>query len=97
MPVIASVYKCYTRLLYITFVYGSIINIQLYEMKLIDKIAGNIEKHRKGITYDRLSKMADIPLSTLMNIKRKQINDVRMSTMMAIANALKCTTDDLVK
>ena len=42
-------------------------------MKLIDKIAGNIEKRRKGITYDRLSKMADIPLSTLMNIKRKQI------------------------
>lgn len=66
-------------------------------MELIERIANNIEKRRKGISVDKLSKMADIPFTTLMNIKRLQVKDVRVSTLLAIAKALKCSLDDLVK
>ncbi|MFC1617117.1 helix-turn-helix domain-containing protein [Candidatus Margulisiibacteriota bacterium] len=66
-------------------------------MALIEKIANNIEKRRGSTSVDKLSKLANIPFTTLMNIKRKQVNDVRVSTLLAIANALKCKMDDLVQ
>jgi len=66
-------------------------------MELIDIIASNIEKRRGGISIDKLSKLADIPFTTLMNIKRKQVKDVRASTLLAIAKALNCNVDDLLK
>ncbi|MEK7298334.1 MAG: helix-turn-helix transcriptional regulator [Candidatus Margulisiibacteriota bacterium] len=65
-------------------------------MKLIDHIAGNIEKRRGKMSIDKLSKKADIPFTTLMNIKRKQVQDVRASTLIAIAKALGCSLDELV-
>ena len=68
-------------------------------MALIDRIVKNINEIRdkKGITIDKLCKDANIPMTTLAKIRSKQVADPRSSTLVAIAKALKCKLDDLVK
>lgn len=67
-------------------------------MELIEKISTNIEKRRKelGISTDRLSKKADVSVSTLIKIKRQETKDLYVSTLLALANALECKIEDLV-
>ncbi len=67
-------------------------------LELIDKIVKNIEKKRKtlGWSVDHLSKESDISFSTLTKIRLKEVADVRVSTLLAIAGALGCTLDELV-
>jgi DNA-binding Xre family transcriptional regulator len=66
-------------------------------MTLIERISKNINTRRQNMSVDRLSKIADIPVSTLWHIIGNQVKDVKLSTMIAIAKALKCTVDDLLK
>jgi DNA-binding Xre family transcriptional regulator len=66
-------------------------------MSTVDNVARNIEKRRKDISIDKLSKMADIPASTIMKIRRKEVKDIKISTLTALAKAFKCTVDDLIK
>ena len=68
-------------------------------MAQIDLIVKNIEKKRKemSLSVDALSKKADISFSTLTKIRLKEVKDVRISTLSAIAKGLECTVDDLLK
>ncbi|NQY73597.1 MAG: helix-turn-helix transcriptional regulator [Candidatus Margulisbacteria bacterium] len=68
-------------------------------MKLIEKIAKNIEFRRKklDISVDRLSKKADISLSALNKIRRLDSSFVRVETLHALAKALGCKMDDLIQ
>jgi DNA-binding Xre family transcriptional regulator len=65
----------------------------------IDKIVRNIEERRKkrGWSVDKLSKEAQISFSTLTKIRQKEVADVRVSTLKAIAQALGCSMDELVE
>ncbi len=67
-------------------------------MELIDKIARNIKKYRKGLSLAKLSEKADVPVKTIENIYYKlSSRDVRVSTLQKIAKALGVTTDDLLR
>ncbi|MFA5879520.1 MAG: helix-turn-helix transcriptional regulator [Candidatus Margulisiibacteriota bacterium] len=66
-------------------------------MTLIEIIAKNINEKRKNLSIDKISKLADISVSTLWHIMGNQVKDVRLSTIIAIAKALNCTVDDLIK
>ena len=68
-------------------------------MSLVEKIAKNIEERRKkrDISVERLSKIADISLSALNKIRSKETSYVRVDTLYAIAKALECKMDDLIR
>lgn len=66
-------------------------------MTLIENIAKNIEQKRQNLSVDKLSKKADIPSATIWKILRKEVADVKVSTLIALANALECSIDDLIK
>jgi DNA-binding Xre family transcriptional regulator len=66
-------------------------------MEIVEKIAKNINKYRKDMSVDKLGKIADIPSSTIWNILSHQVNNVKITTLIAIAKALNCTVDDLIK
>ena len=75
------------------------IQIEFLAMDLMERISKNIELRRKKLklSADRLSKIADISVSTLIKIRRKETNDLRVSTLIAIAKALECGIEDLIK
>lgn len=62
-------------------------------------IAKNIKKYRnrKGISQDRLSKIAGITLHAVAKIELGITSDPRIKTVNKIANALDVTVDDLLK
>lgn len=62
-------------------------------------IAENIKKYRKkkGITQDKLSKMADITYNTIIKIESGATYNPRVDTLKHIANALGVSIDDLIK
>ena len=62
-------------------------------------IAENIKKYRKkkGITQDRLSKLADITYNTIIKIESGANMNPTIDTLSKIANALKVGVDDLIK
>ena len=62
-------------------------------------IAGNIKKYRKkkGITQDKLSKLADITYNTIIKIESGATYNPRVETLKQIANALGVSIDDLMK
>ena len=68
-------------------------------MNLIKKIAENVEEKRikLDISVERLSEIADISLSTLNKLRRQSSSYVRVDTLYALAKALGCKMDDLVK
>ena len=66
-------------------------------MVLIDKIVKNINNLRGETSVDKLSRASDVPTATIWKILRKEVNDVRVSTLIGLAKALKCKLDDLVK
>ncbi len=62
-------------------------------------IAENIKKYRKkkGITQDKLSKLADITYNTIIKIESGATYNPRVETLKQIANALGVGIDDLMK
>ena len=62
-------------------------------------IAENIKKYRKkkGITQDKLSKMADITYNTIIKIESGVTYNPRVETLKQIADALGIGIDDLMK
>lgn len=68
-------------------------------MNLARTIAKNIRKHKnsQGTSFLRIAKKAGIPFTTLETILYKNRADLKVSTFLAIAKALKVSLDDLVK
>ncbi len=62
-------------------------------------IAKNIKKLRqkKGISQDRLSKLADLSLNTIVNIEVGNNSNPTLATLQKIAKALDIKIDDLLK
>ncbi|MDD5551756.1 MAG: helix-turn-helix transcriptional regulator [Candidatus Pacebacteria bacterium] len=62
-------------------------------------IAKNIKKLRKqrGLSQDKLSKLADISHNTVIKIESGAIQSPTMDTASKIAKALGVTLDDLMK
>ncbi len=62
-------------------------------------IAENIKKYRKkkGITQDKLSKLADITYNTIIKIESGATYNPRVETLKQIADALSVSIDDLMR
>ena len=62
-------------------------------------IGKNVRKFRqeKGISQDRLSKLADLSLNTVVNIEAGGNLNPTIETLTKIANALDVKVDDLIK
>lgn len=63
------------------------------------KIASNIKKlrNKKGISQDRLSKLADLSINTIVNLELGINPNPTIDTLLKIANALETGVDDLIK
>lgn len=62
-------------------------------------IAENIKKYRKkkGISQDKLSKIADVTYNTIIKIESGATHNPRVETLKQIADALGVSIDDLMK
>lgn len=62
-------------------------------------IGKNIKKLRqeKGISQDKLSKLADISLNTVVKLELDQSPNPTLETIQKLAKALDVSIDDLVK
>ena len=62
-------------------------------------IAKNVRRfwQEKGISQDRLSKLADLSLNTVVNIEAGGNRNPTIETLTKIANALDVKVDDLIK
>ncbi len=62
-------------------------------------IAKNIKKLRqkKGISQDRLSKLADLSLNTIVNVEVGNNSNPTIETLEKIAKALDVSVDGLLK
>jgi len=67
--------------------------------KELSIIAKNIKKYRekKGISQDKLSKLAGVTLHTITKIESGVTSDPRIETVKKIADALGVSVDDLLK
>ncbi|PIU74816.1 MAG: hypothetical protein COS76_04050 [Candidatus Portnoybacteria bacterium CG06_land_8_20_14_3_00_39_12] len=63
------------------------------------KIAKNLKKIRqdKGISQDRLSKLADLSLNTVVTVESGVNPNPTIETLTRIAKALNVGVDDLIK
>jgi transcriptional regulator with XRE-family HTH domain len=63
------------------------------------KIAKNLKKIRqdKGISQDRLSKLADLSLNTVVTVESGVNPNPTIETLTRIAKALEVGVDDLIK
>ena len=63
------------------------------------KIGKNLKKIRqnKGISQDRLSKLADLSLNTVVTVESGANPNPTIETLQKIANALGVGVDDLIK
>jgi len=62
-------------------------------------IGKNIRKYRikKGLSQDKLAKLADVTYTTLVKIESGVNNNPTIKTLKKIANALDVKIDDLLK
>lgn len=62
-------------------------------------IANNIRifRSRRGISQDRLSKLADLSLNTIVKIEAGKNKNPTIVTLSKIAKSLKVAIDDLIK
>lgn len=62
-------------------------------------IAGNLKKYRKkkGVSQDKLSKLADITYNTIIKLESGATKNPRVETLRLIAVALGVSVDDLLK
>ncbi len=65
----------------------------------IPKIAKNIKKIRKkkGISQDKLSKLAEVAYNTIIKIESGAIQNPTIETVLKIARALDVSLDKLAK
>lgn len=65
----------------------------------ISTIAKNIRKYRKqkGLSQDKLSRLADISHATIIKIESGGIQSPTIDTIQKIAKALNISLDDLIK
>ena len=65
----------------------------------ISPIGKNIKKLRKqkGLSQDRLSKLADVSNNTIIKIESGGIQNPTIKTVQKIARALSISVDDLLK
>lgn len=65
----------------------------------ISQIGKNLKKFRqqKGLSQDRLSKMADVSYNTIIKLERGGITNPTIETLQKIAKALNISVDDLIK
>jgi DNA-binding XRE family transcriptional regulator len=65
----------------------------------ISTISKNIKKvrNKKGVSQDRLSKMADVAYNTIIKIESGTIQNPTIKTLVKIAKALDAKVDDLIK
>jgi len=65
----------------------------------ISTIAKNIKKIRKkkGISQDKLSKLADVAYNTIIKIESGAIQNPTIETVQKIAKALDVSLDELTK
>ena len=65
----------------------------------ISPIGKNIKKLRKqkGLSQDRLSKLADISYNTVIKLESGGITNPSIDTLQKIAKALNVSVDDLLK
>ena len=65
----------------------------------ISTIAENIKKARnkKGVSQDRLSKMADVAYNTIIKIESGTIQNLTIETLLKITKVLDAEVDDLIK
>lgn len=65
----------------------------------LSKIARNLKKIRQkqGISKDRLSKLADLSLNTVVNVESGVNSNPTIETLTRIAKALGVGVDDLIK
>jgi len=61
----------------------------------IGKRIKEIRKQKK-LSQDKLSKLADLSLNTIVNIEREKNTNPTVETLKKIANALNVTLDELV-
>ncbi len=62
-------------------------------------IAKNLKKYRKqkGISQDKLSKLADVTYNTIIKLESGATKNPRVETLQLIAKALGVGVDDLLK
>ena len=62
-------------------------------------IANNLKKYRnkKGVSQDKLSKLADITYNTIIELESGATKNPRVETLQTIAAALGVGVDDLLK
>jgi transcriptional regulator with XRE-family HTH domain len=67
--------------------------------KTISTVAKNIKKHRqaKGLSQDKLSRMADVSHATIIKIESGGIQSPTINTVQKIAKALGVSLDNLLK
>ncbi|MBP7030998.1 MAG: helix-turn-helix transcriptional regulator [Parcubacteria group bacterium] len=67
--------------------------------KEISTIGKNIRKLRKqkGLSQDRLSKLADISYNTVIKLESGNITNPSIDTLQKLARALSVGVDDLLK
>ena len=66
--------------------------------KPIPIVARNIKKHRKdkGLSQDKLSRLADVSHATIIKIESGGIQSPTIGTVQKIAKALDVGVDDLI-
>lgn len=62
-------------------------------------IGKNIKRYRqdKGLSQDKLSKLADLSLNTIVKIELDESPNPTIETIQRIAKALEVSVDDLLK
>lgn len=65
----------------------------------MNKLGQNIKKFRKqkGLSQDKLSKLADVTHTTLVKIESGANDNPTIKTLKKIADALTITLDELIK
>jgi len=63
-----------------------------------NKIGKKIKKLRraKGLSQDRLSKLADVSYNSIIKLEREEITNPTIKTLQKIAKALEVQVDDLI-
>lgn len=66
--------------------------------RLIRSLAKNVKEHRitQGITQQTLAARANIAISTIWELENAKVEDLRLSTITAIAQTLKIDTIKLL-
>lgn len=64
-----------------------------------NSISKNVKyfRHKLGISQDRLSKLSDLSLTTVVNVESGQNKNPTVYTVACLAKALNVSVDDLIK